>query len=270
MKYTFRGQFSGALAPGITEPLAGVTIRLYKYRGTKYVSSLAVADPENSMMILPFAEIAAKEHSLIAEATADAEGKFTLVLGEVDKYHEEAFDIDLFFTTVPGCKSQGPQRMLQISLATMKPRWQSTAEGLGAEWSYCLPATIWREIRAHFDAWIICGRVLEKETQTPLSGIRVYAFDADWIQNDTLGDCLTDDEGQFRIDYALADFTRTPLSPLINAESGGPDLFFRLETESGVTLLSETKQEGNQPGRIDAEQLFFIEFNVEAPVAMPA
>mgnify|MGYP001097118702 CR=1 FL=1 len=93
--------------------------------------------------------------------------------------------------------------------------------------------------------------------------VRVTAFDADWIQDDELGSTLTDAEGKFRINYARADFTRTPLSPIINLEEGGPDLYFKLTTESGIPLLTEPKTQGMQPGRKNAGHCFFIEFTVE-------
>lgn len=270
MKYIFRGQFSGELAPGFVEALAGATVRLYKYHGTKYISSLAVADPRNTMMILPPGEMEGKAYSLIAETAMDADGKFVFELDEADEYSGEAFDIDLFFTTVPGRKSREQRPTLQLTLATMKPKWQSIDGNFSTAWEYCLPADMWRNIRANFDAWVICGRVVDKATETPVSGAHVHAFDADWIQDDKLGDAITDELGLFRIDYARSDFTRTPLSPFINAEDGGPDLYFKIVTESGMTLLDESRETGNRADRVDAEHFFFIDFAVESPVAVPA
>jgi hypothetical protein len=102
-----------------------------------------------------------------------------------------------------------------------------------------------------------------KEIATPLSGVQVTAYDADWIQDDCLGSATTDDEGKFRIDYAQADFLQTPLSPIINYEQGGPDLYFTVESPTGQILLKEPKTQGNSPERIDAGHCTYVELAVE-------
>jgi len=262
MTYTFRGQFSGAITPAFIEPLAGITVRFYKHRGTEYVSSLATIDPKETMTVLVQDAIAAKASALLAETKTDEAGKFVLNLHEQTGYRGEALDIDLWLTNVPGRKSQTPSPPVQVALTTMKPRWQQTDDKYNAEWEYCLPAEFWRDIRARFDAWVICGRVIALKTQQPVSDIRVHAFDADWIQDDDLGESVTDSEGKFRIDYERADFTRTPLSPLINYEPGGPDLYFKLDRRDGSVMLDEAKTPGQAPGRANEGHCFFIEFNL--------
>ena len=269
MTYIFRGQFSGAITPEFTEPLAGIMVRLYKHRGTEYVSSLTVVDPKETMEILPKDAIAAKASSLLAETKTDEEGKFVFTLHEQTGYKGEALDIDLWLTNVPGRKSNTHPPPIQVALTTMKPRWQQTDNKYKAEWEYCLPAEFWRDLRTRFDAWVICGRVVAQKTQQPVSGIHVTAFDADWLQDDELGSALTDAEGKFRIDYTRADFTRTPLSPIINTEEGGPDLYFKVNTPNGTVLLDEPKTKGQTPGRKNVGHFFFIEFNVEV-LAAPA
>jgi hypothetical protein len=268
MKYTFSGQFCGSIAPEFSEPLAGVTVRLYKYRGTKYVTSLAVTDPQETMTILSAEAASAKASSLLAETTTDAEGNFVFTLDEQAGYKGDAFDLDLWLTTVPGRKTLTPHSPLQITLTTMKPRWQPTDSGYSAHWDYCLPADFWRNIYAHFDAWVACGRVTVRGTQQPVSGVRVTAVDADWLQDDELGSALTDAEGRFRIDYARADFTRTPLSPLINAEDGGPDLYFSVETATGTPLLNEPKAQGHTAGRENAACCCFVELSVDTQIEL--
>lgn len=268
MTYIFRGRFSGAITPEFTEALVGITVRLYRHRGLAYVSSLAVVDPTETMKILPKDAIAAKASALLAETKTDEEGKFVLTLPEQTGYKGEAVDIDLWLTNVPGRKSNMPSPPLQVALTTMKPRWQQIDNKYKAEWEYCLPAEFWRDLRARFDAWVICGRVVAQKTQQPLSGIHVTAFDADWRQDDALGCAVTDAEGKFRIDYTRADFTRTPLSPIINAEAGSPDLYFKINTPSGTVLLDEPKTQGQTPGRKNVGPVFCIEFNVEVLAAL--
>ena len=262
MTYVFRGHFWGELAPGFTEPLAGIRVRLYRYRGTKYGSSLAVTDPKDTMAFLDEDRVSAKASSLLAETTTNQAGHYVFVLDEQRSYRGEAFDIDLFLANVPGRKSQLPRKPLQITFTTMKPRWQLADSVYTAEWEYCLSANFWCEIRSYFDAWVICGRVLTQVSQQPVSGAQVTAFDADWLQDDELGSALTDAEGKFRIDYERADFSRTLLSPIVNIEEGGPDLYFKINRSSGTVLLNEPKSQGHTPGRENACRCFFIEFSV--------
>lgn len=269
MTYTFCGQLSGQIAPGFSEPLAGATLRLYKYRGTKYVSGLSVADPGATLTVLSPDAMQAKKTSFLLETTADAEGRFLFVLHEESDYDGGPCELDLFLTNAPHHKDQAPKRPVQIPLTTLRLKVQNPDETLDA-WEYCLPANFWREVRAAFDAWVICGRVLAQTTARPMRDVRVTAFDADWLQDDLLGSAVTDAAGKFRIDYTRADFTRTLLSPLFNRENGGPDLYFKLATPDGASLLAEPKAQGYTAGRTNANHCFFIEFNIEeAPLMNP-
>jgi hypothetical protein len=266
MTYVFRGQFCGSLAPEWTEPLAGVIVRLYKYRENKYISSLAVVDPGKTMAILTADAVSAKAASLLGEATTDAAGNFVLPLDQTE-YKGEAFDLDLFVSDVPGRKNPLPRLPVQVTLTTMKPRWEATDAGYQAHWEYCLPPEQWHAIRARFDAWLICGRVTDQASGHPISDVRVTAFDADWMQDDELGSALTDAEGKFRIDYERADFTRTLLSPLINREDGGPDLYFQVRTPTDALLLDEPKEPGDHLARKDATHCTFVELAIASMLA---
>lgn len=269
MTYLFCGQLSGQIAPGFSEPLAGATLRLYKYRGTKYVSGLSVADPGATLTMLSPDARQAKKASFITETTADGEGRFIFTLDEQSDYDGGPCELDLLLTNAPHQVDQAPKRPVQIPLTTLRLKVQNRDETLVA-WEYCLPAAFWREVRAAFDAWVICGRVLAQDAAQPMCNVRITAFDADWLQDDRLGSAVTDAAGKFRIDYTRADFTRTPLSPLFNRENGGPDLYFKLETPEGAPLLIEPKSQGFAAGRANANHCFFIEFNVEqAPVMSP-
>ena len=267
MTYIFRGQLSGEIASDFCEPLAGATLRLYQYRGTKYISGLFVADPSGPLTMMSPDTMRSKMSSFMIETTADAQGRFVFELDEQSGYKGAACELDLFLTSVPGRKSQAPLPPVQIALTTIRLKAQDAAADTTARWAYCLLADFWREVRARFDAWVICGRVISQSTAQPVPGIRVSAVDADWIQDDTLGSALTDDAGKFRIDYARDDFTRTPLSPVINREEGGPDLYFKLATPSGSMLLDEPKPQGQMAERKNAGHGFFIEFKLETVAA---
>ncbi|MCB0061969.1 MAG: hypothetical protein KDE19_07635 [Caldilineaceae bacterium] len=263
MTYTFSGQFHGELAPGFVEALSNATVRLYRYRGTKYITSLAVSDPVESMQILTFDAISAKASALLGEATTDAAGNFVVTLDPASGYNGEAFEVDLFLPDLPFRKTAQPHAGLQLSLTTMKPRWEATTDGFAAGWEYTIPTVIWSDIHSRFDAWVVCGQVIATEGAMPLPGVRVTAYDADWLQDDCLGSATTDAAGKFRIDYARADFLRTPLSPLINYEEGGPDLYFRVESPTGELLLQEVKTAANGPTRANVSHCTHVQLAIE-------
>src|SRR3954453_16010081 len=97
-----------------------------------------------------------------------------------------------------------------------------------AAFEYCLPNRDGSEVRRRFGAWVICGMVTDCKTGVAIAGVKVRAFDADWLQDDDLGSGTTDGAGKFRIDYLPIDFKQTPLSPLISFELiGGPDIYFK-------------------------------------------
>lgn len=247
MSYHFKGRLSGHICPECPEWLSGVQVLLYRVARTE-VTALAVASPKDSFAILSEQEVAAKAGRLIAEARTDEKGDFSFELDERQKYSGEPFEIDLRCGTVRGA---GPgAKPLQLTLTTLQPQWRQTEAGWIAAWEYGIPHRHWCAVRARFDAWTICGRVTVCDGAGPVMGVRVLAFDADWIQDDPLGSGMTDASGEFRIDYTGSSFRRTPFSPAINLEwSGGPDLYFRIEAADGTPLLIEPRTLARTPAR---------------------
>ncbi|HHT9120506.1 MAG TPA: hypothetical protein ACFYD3_08210 [Candidatus Hypogeohydataceae bacterium YC41] len=265
MAYTFRGKLCGFICPECPEPLSNVKVRLYRIRKEQNVTALAVANPKDTFAILTNDMVKAKTSSLIAETETDAEGKFIFELGEKQRYNGEAFEVDVYCGTVPHLKGgPNPPPPIQFSITTLQPMWRQTEQGFMAAWEYCLPNRYWCAVRARFGAWTICGRVITCDTKIPVMGVRVRAFDVDWIEDDPLGDAITDAAGKFRIDYLTQDFQKTPLSPSINIEwVSGPDLYFRVETLGGSPLLVEPRTKGRTPGRENVGTCFCVELCLE-------
>lgn len=263
MNYIFKGRLCAYICPECPEPLTDVVVRLYRATQPN-VTALAVASPKETFAILSDEDVAAKAGRLIAEAKTDAQGNFVFELGEAQKYGGEAFDVDVYCGTVPP-GPPGP-RPLQFSITTLQPQWRETESGKVAVWEYCLPQRYWCAVRARFDAWTICGRVTVCDTKQAVMGVRVFAFDADWIQDDPLGSATTDASGRFRIDYTSAAFRRTPFSPLINVEwVGGPDLYFRIEASDGTPLLVEASPQGRTPGRENVGHCYCVDLCLKEP-----
>jgi hypothetical protein len=253
------------------EALSEVTVRIYKHRKDQNATALAVADPGLTLGVVSDDQVKAKSSYLIAETTTDAQGNFTFDLGDKQKYAGEAFEIDVYCTTVPRRK-EGRKKVTprQFTVTTLQPLWKQIGDGeFIAGWEYCLPPRFWCYIRGLFDAWVICGHLTTCDGGAPIPGAVVRAFDVDWLQDDPLGSGTTDSTGHFRIDYSSADFELTPFSPLINIEwVGGPDVYFTA-TLGSSTILQEPRSKGRAPGRQNIGPCFCVELCTEQVIGPP-
>ena len=163
-----------------------------------------------------------------------------------------------------------PRQPVQFTITTLQPRWKQTEQGSLYIWNHCLSSRFWCAILARFGVWTICGRVTTCGQQpVPLAGVLVSAFDADWLQDDTLGTALTDGSGKFQIDYVTEAFQKTPFS-FINLELvGGPDLYFKIQDAGGTLLRNEPSSRGRANDRENAGNCFCVELCVDTKVAPP-
>lgn len=272
MLYVFRGRLCGLICDECPEPLSDVVVRLYRPADDPHLAARAVADPKDTLAVLTDEMVKAKAARLFAEATTDGEGNFVFELGEKQDYRGGAFEIDVYCGSVPRRKpGPRPPQPRQLTITTLQPLWRETGQDLRWGWEYCLPYRFWCGVRALFDAWTICGRVVDCQTKLAIAGVKVSAFDADWITDDPLGNAVTDSNGEFRIDYTSADFHVTFLSPWINVETpfppfeSGPDVYFRVETMGGAVLLAEGRADGQKPGRANVGHCLCIELCLDKP-----
>ncbi len=219
MSYLFKGRLCGFLCEESREPLSNVVVRIYRNRKDQNVAALAVADPSQTLSLLSDDQVKAKASSLIAETTTNVDGNFSLSLGAEQKYAGEAFEIDVYCTTVPrrkpGRKPVQPRILGDDPAAAVETDARRPACGRMA---ILHPAALLVPFRGLFDAWVICGQLTTCADGVPIPGALVKAFDVDLVQDDPLGSSTTDLSGHFRIDYNSADFEVTPYSPLVNVE----------------------------------------------------
>ena len=271
MNYIFNGNIRGYLCGECSEPLSNVTVRLYRTRVEQNVTALAVAGTKDTFAILDDAAVSAKKASLLGEYPTDANGNFTAELGDKQGYNGEAFEIDVWCGTVPGRKpTPKPPQPLQFSLTVLQPQWRRTEAGAVAAWSEVISQRTWCLVRSRFGAWVICGTVVVCATGQAVQGVKVSAFDRDWLQDDPLGSGFTDGAGRFRIDYLDADFRKDIFG--LNIELfGGPDLYFKVETPSGTVLLAEPPSRGRDPDRENRGPCFCVDLCVkDVPVVTHA
>ena len=78
MTYIFKGALCGLICAECPEDLAGVKVRLYRVRQADNIAALAVANPKDTIAILPEEEVKAKSKSLLAETTTRRAGPLQL------------------------------------------------------------------------------------------------------------------------------------------------------------------------------------------------
>lgn len=285
MSYIFRGNLCGYLCSDCSEPLFGIKVRLYQPDDKQDVTSNAVARPDDTFHQISDDEIKSKSKRLIAETIADEKGDFVFNLSEKDNYKGKAFDIDIWCPTgyrkpIPRPKNEETVGF-QFHITTLQPLWR---EEIGTEqkvfsyfWRYCVPTRWWCRILALLGLWVICGKVVDCDQGIAISGVKVLAFDADWLQDDALGSAVTDTAGNFRIYYTRAQFEKTIFSWISLEWVSGPDLYFRIESASGQVLLQEPRSMGRSSGRENVGNCFCVRLCVPltggggtGPVPIPA
>lgn len=78
------------------------------------------------------------------------------------------------------------------------------------------------------------GTIVEQESGKPLDGLRVRAYDKDWVFDDDLGETRTDADGRFEISYTDVQFR--------DLEETQPDLYLRVYDASGDKILYSSEK----------------------------
>jgi len=269
MSFIIRGNLCGHLCRSCREPLPNVVVRIYEARKDETNPDVLAANPKYTLRVLDEKEVSAKKKQLITEAKSDETGNYEVTMPR--SYKGGPVVIDLQVNSVPGQKSK-VKKTVQFTITSLQPAWRSVDNNHFYNWSYCLSWQFWCAIRAMFDAWVICGHVRScEDRKTPLVGVKVSAFDADWLKDDFLGSATTDGSGHFRIDYTSSDFKQTFLSPVINVETPfssnlGPDVYFKIESGGGAEIYTETRADGRADDRKDVPNCFCVDLCVPVEI----
>jgi hypothetical protein len=254
MRNIFKGSLRGHVCEDCLEDISNVEVLFYlPYRKETSVTN-EISNTETFRLVTK--EEAKQRNGLFIDSvTTDKNGDFEFEINE--KYLNADFDIDFVCGSVPP-KPPKPKReeMLQfhITSISVKTELERQAQRENYRWEYKIAHKWWCYIRGHFfDAWVICGHLMNCKTNTPIANAKVTAMDADLLTDDNLGTVTTDANGHFRIDYSSADFKKTFLSPWINVETdpsflsfqSGPDVYFKAEL-AGTKLIDETKADARK------------------------
>jgi len=274
MSFTLRGVLSASVCEDCPISLQGAAVRVYATLPNQGVTARAAADPRHTFRLFHHADaedraaLEAAHGELLGEAIIGADGAYTVELAA--SYGGDAVDIDLYCGTVSG---HVPPRPTQVALTTLQPAWRSVgaedakAGNEVAAFDYAMLPRLTCALLGRLGLWVICGQVTVCDTEEVIDGVTVFAFDRDWLQDDALGSAVTGPGGKFQIWYTVAEFSRTPFSPVINIELvPGPDLYFRIEGPGGVVLLDEPPSTGRTPGRQNVGPCFCLDLCIpEAP-----
>ncbi|WP_203258312.1 transthyretin-like family protein [Hyunsoonleella ulvae] len=255
MGFILKGNLFAEICKDCKEPLFGSIVRFYRVADINLdVVTHVTAHPKDTLQILDEKQIKAKSKLLLAEAEIDENGNYETELKGKYAEYDGPIMIDIVTKRVYNQTSK-ERRPIQFTLTTLQPRWRQTKLGIVFYWKYCINSRFWCRIRELFDAWVICGVLLDcKNDYIPIPGLKVIAMDDDWIHDDELGSDTTDANGHFRIDYSSSDFKQTFLSPLINIETpfppfnSGPDVYFRLEFNGSPIEFEKPSDKRNNVG----------------------
>ncbi|MEO7767919.1 MAG: hypothetical protein ABIS01_10850, partial [Ferruginibacter sp.] len=270
MNYLLKGNLRGFYCGDCYDYLYNVTVKIYAVEVSAQTTQLAVAKEKETFHQRSAEELTAISSRLLYETKTDERGDFVVELGEKQNYSGGAFDIDFECGTVPlrikiPPKPRGP---FQFHITTFQPQWRQLENEFIAVYEYGIASSFFCRLISMFDVWAICGTVKDCETKRPIPGVQVFAYDVDWLQDDTLGDATTDINGKFTIIYPGDRFRQTLLSPWLNIEwPSGPDYYFKIvEPVTNIVLLQEDRSVGHRSDRENRGNCFCVNLCVTGHV----
>ncbi len=278
MNYSLKGNLRGFYCGDCFDFLYNTKIRVYAADPKTNLAALAVSREKETFHQRSEDELKSLSDRLLLETMTDESGNFTLELSEKQKYEGGAFDIDFVCGTgwAPSLHRPDPNRPpkpggpVQFHITTLQPLWKEGQNNendrrLSAYWEYAIPYKFWCWILRLFRWYVVCGNVRDCKGDFPVGGVKVFAYDVDLIQDDYLGYGITDLNGNFKIYYSEAAFSKTIFNWLNVEWPAGPDLYFRIEAGDGTVLLNENRQRGHDRDRTNAPNCFCVNFCVECP-----
>lgn len=277
MNYTLKGNLRGFYCGDCFDFLQNIKIRVYTADPNANLTALAVSREKESFHQRTADELKLLSNRLLLETMTDESGNFTLEFSEKVKYEGGAFEIDFECGAGWGKVSRGtngiptqPKGPFQFHVTTLQPLWKQDQNNekerrFVAYWEYAISSKFWCWILKLFGLYVICGKVKDCNNDVAVAGVKVYAYDVDLIQDDYLGFGITDAQGNFKIYYSEADFSKTIFNWLNVEWPAGPDLYFRIEAGDGTVLLNENRQRGHDRDRTNASNCFCVNFCVECP-----
>lgn len=255
MKFNLTGTLQARLCGSIKEPLSEVLVKVYLAH-----PQILKEGEKLQPTLIDQKKVSQKADLLVGTGRADLQGNYNIALAK--DYNGGPVEIHLEISKIPH-HQEDPLNTVQCMVHRLQPVWRGDLVQ-NYNWNYRLPYAFWMRVRAKFNAWVILGHIKDAHDQTTaLSGVQVSVKDYDWMKDDFLGSCETDQNGFFRIDYQTKDFKKTYLSPLINIETPisvltGPGVYFKVVSNEGLNLLEEQRKTGKKDDRKNIPRCFYI------------
>lgn len=254
------------LRRGFFEDLDQALVKIYLPAKDTPAIDETIPEKKYPLEVLDEKAIKAKKKYLIGEGETDALGNYTIQLSA--EYQKGPVEINIEVFKVPNQKSR-VDKTVQFVVTTLQPVWRGDQNEFSYNWNYSLPGRFWCGIRSQFDAWTIFGSVkYANDRKKPLVGVKVSAYDQDWIKDDKLGSAITDESGHFRVDFCSSDFKKTFLSPLVNVETPltaipGPGVYFKIASYNGMVIYDEDSSYGKLPERSNVPNCLHVDLFVD-------
>lgn len=241
MSYILSGRLQARCSAEFSEPVANETVLLYW---------VPEREP-GTFSLRAHQEIRDREYLLLAQGRTDDEGRFRIVLdgstihshrGSRREYAGEPLALEV-------CYRGGDPRAdaTQFHVGHLRPDWKVSSGDHVASTEHVIQPDQWSRVRAALDLWTIAGTVRLSDG-SPAADHKVLAYDADALHDDFLGSAESAADGTFRIDYKGSTFRPRPVAG-IDAERGGPEVYFKVQAPDGSVVYSEPSSRGKQSDR---------------------
>jgi hypothetical protein len=270
-RYLFSAHFAGRMCEKCLVHFSKTKVSIFRSREQECPDRPRLKDVFTQLAEDDFKKM---QSSLLAEGKTDEGGNVEIEIDpEQNDYQGECIEVVITFERLVGQDKEldSPEHFL---IARYQPQWELKDRRQFHFYDFVFPASLWCAYLKKHDIWAICGRVTTcTKPDSPVGGVTVKAYDADWTQHDSLGEDVTDANGWFIIYYDRASFTRTPF-PAINLEwESGPDVYFGIEGVDAVgnpiILLDEPPSRGRKPDRENVSNCFCVHLCATLLVPLP-
>ncbi len=244
MSYLLIGNISALICQDCVEPLVNARIRVY-------LPAVSTASEQpfgifNDMKPLSAREVLMKADRLLAEATLDDKGNFSLRWKEVHLF-TEALELDLCLDQLPG--KNGTQQSRNFHLSKLVLHWKRNSDGYVGAYAYVIPATTWHNIYANAGAWVITGVVKPHFAASGQPHLKVEAYNA--VTGQLIGQAHTNEAGRYTLHFSRQHFSNGMMQSLIpGRRTPGPDVYFKIYRNNEL-LWAEDEKMSRLPGRQD-------------------
>lgn len=246
MSYLLIGNISALIGHDCVEPLVNARIRVYLPEANASAARSAAKGMFNDMMPLSAKDVLLKADRLLAEATLDGKGNFSLSWEEIHLFTEE-LELDLCLDQLPG--KNGSTRPRNFHLSKLVLHWKRNKVGYVGAYAYVIPADIWQQIYANAGAWVITGLVKEQDNGQGIPGLTVEAYNA--LNGQPIGRAYTNEIGRYYLYFSRKDLSRGAFHSISEGSVNmGPDVYFKLYRK-GQQVWEEDEKAAAMPERKD-------------------